>query len=83
MGAVLHVSADVGKIHDRGKPEVDECLLAISDLVRDDALDTDRERGIVRGERVVIVEVPCLFGYRELLSEQEHGKQRIGLLDHL
>ena len=55
----------------------------MADLGGDDRLHARRQRRVVGGDRVVVVEVAALLLTREALGAQVHREHHVGLLQHL
>src|SRR5918995_2988734 len=68
LDAIRDVTGDVGQVHEQRKVEVLDRLELATDLGGEDALHACRQRGVTRGERIVIVEVAPLLLLGELVA---------------
>jgi hypothetical protein len=71
MDTVTEVAGGVGQVHCR---RIDEIFLGapvLADIGGGDGLDAFRQRGISRGERVVVVEDPASLGRAEAIRQHD------------
>jgi len=83
VDAVGRIARHVGQVHQEREAEVRQRVLLIADLGGDDALDARRERRVAARDAVVVVVVGALLVGVELVAQEKHGENDVGLLDHL